>query len=208
MDNREKLTWRIWQSEGMGKALLIGGLLFYVPVLNLLLLGYLGRWARQLILQQGAELPEWREGRALLEELGRVIVPVLVWGVLPVLLAGLVYWALAGLLFWLHLGFFARTVALAPFALVALLAPLALVNSLVRLYQTDSLRQALEVNAIVPAMAPQLRRALFPLFQFYGILVLGWPLAGFAFFLAALPLIAQLVLVQRETDEGLKSQVF
>ena len=208
MDNREKLTWRIWQSEGMGKALLIGGLLFYVPVLNLLLLGYLGRWARQLILRQGADLPEWHGGRALLEELGRVIVPVLVWVVLPFLLAGVLCWALGGLLIWLHLGFFARTVALLPLALVALLSPVALVSALVRLYKTDSLRQALDVNAILQGLARQIRRALFPLFQFYGIMALGWPLAGFAFFLAALPLLAQLVLAQRESDEDLKSPVF
>jgi hypothetical protein len=44
--------------------------------------------------------------------------------------------------------------------------------------------------------------------QFYGILAVGWPLIGFAAFLATLPLLAQLVLVMRVKDSGLPSDSF
>ena len=205
MDKLEKVTWRIWKSEGMGKALLIGGLLFYIPVINLLLLGYYGCWLRQLAQNQGLELPEWREGRRIVTELGRVIVPYLVYMAAPFILAGLLVWALAGLLSWMHLDLFAKTLAYLPLALVALLAPVAFTVSLLRLYKSGNLKDALALDEVVHSVIRHIRSCLFPLFQFYGILLLGWPLIGFAAFFAHLPLLAQLVLVLRPADADLKS---
>jgi hypothetical protein len=205
MENREKVTWRIWQSEGMGRCLLIGGLLFYVPLINLLLLGYYGQWAKRLILGQGMELPEWSDGRGLLGELGRVIIPALVWLALPLLLAGLLCWGLAGLLDFLYLGFFARTLAWVPVALVAVLAPPAMVLALIRLYRRDSLRDSLDVPGVLHLTIRHLKGCLFPLFQFYGLLAVGWPVIGFAAFLGVLPLLAQLILVLRGADGDLHS---
>ena len=205
MENMEKISWRIWESEGLGKALLIGGLLFYLPIINLLLVGYFGLWARKLILQQGMELPEWREGRGIVNELGRVIAPFAVWVLAPYFLAVLLYWALSGLLSLLYLGFFAHTIALFPVTVVALLSPPAFVVSLIRLYASNNLREALDISEIIRQVLRHLRSCLFPLFQFYGILLIGWPLLGFAVFLATPPLLAQLVLIFRKVDEDLKS---
>ncbi len=197
MTNREELTWKIWETEGMGRALLIGGIIAYIPLVNLLLLGYYGRWVSRLVRQEGMALPEWSEGRPLLEELVRVILPALVWLLFPLLIAGLLSWSLFGIFEFLHLGFFAPTLSMLPIALVAVLSPPAMVLSLVRLYRTDAIRESLDVPRIFREVIRRLRSCLFPLFQFYGILALGWPLAGFAGFLAALPLLAQLVLVFR-----------
>ncbi len=197
MTNREELTWKIWETEGMGRALLIGGIIAYIPLVNLLLLGYYGRWVSRLVRQEGMALPEWSEGRPLLEELVRVILPALVWLLVPLLIAGLLSWSLFGIFEFLHLGFFAPTLSMLPIALVAVLSPPAMVLSLVRLYRTDAIRESLDVPRIFREVIRRLRSCLFPLFQFYGILALGWPLAGFAGFLAALPLLAQLVLVFR-----------
>lgn len=209
MDNMEKLTWRIWESEGMGKSLLIGGLLFYVPVINLLLLGYFGCWMRQLSLNKGMDLPEWRDGRGILIELGRIIVPFLVWVVVPFVLAGFLVWALSGLLEFMHLDFIAFSlVALLPVALVAILSPVAFTVSLIRLYRTDILKDALAIGEVLHAVVPRIKRCLFPLIQYYGILLIGLPLIGFAVFLATLPLLAQLVLAMREMDESLKYHDF
>lgn len=181
----------------MGRALLIGGIIAYIPLVNLLLLGYYGRWVSRLVRQEGMALPEWSEGRPLLEELVRVILPALVWLLVPLLIAGLLSWSLFGIFEFLHLGFFAPTLSMLPIALVAVLSPPAMVLSLVRLYRTDAIRESLDVPRIFREVIRRLRSCLFPLFQFYGILALGWPLAGFAGFLAALPLLAQLVLVFR-----------
>jgi hypothetical protein len=208
MENLEKITWRIWNSEGIGRSLLIGGLLFYIPIINLLLLGYLGCWARKLILREGMDLPEWRDGRNIVNELGRVIAPFAVWVILPVILASLLIWALTGLLGFMYLDIFATTVAWLPMALVGCLAPPALVVSLIRTYSGSSLREALNVPEVMQEVIRGLKSCLFPLFQFYGILLLGWPLLGFAVFLGVLPLLAQLVLVFRGSEEDLNPPVF
>ena len=208
MENMEKLTWRIWESPGMGKALLIGGLLFYIPVINLLLLGYLGVWVQQLVGRKGMSLPEWREGQRIVQAFIRVIIPFAVWVLLPWALAGLLVWALAGLLLFLHLQLFAGTLAWIPLALAAILSPPAFMLSLIRLYRNNNLRDALAVPEIIQELLQKLRGCLFPLFQFYGICAVGWPLLGFAVFLASLPLSAQLLIVLRRTHDDLKSDEF
>lgn len=205
MDKMEKITWRIWQGQEMGRALLIGGLLFYVPVINLLLLGYFGCWLRQLALNKGMKLPEWRDGRSILDEFVKIILPFLGWVVLPWLLALLLVWALVGLLDFLLLDFFAYTVALIPLVFVAIVSPVALVSALLRFYQSGKLKDAFAIYDIIRETIPRLKASLFPLFQFYGILILGYPLMGFAVFLATLPLCAQLVLVFRQADADLKN---
>lgn len=208
MENMEKITWRIWESEGIGKALLIGGLLFYIPVINLLLLGYLGCWVRKLVLHEGMELPEWRDGRSIFRQTLRVIGPFAAWVLLPCILAGLLIWALVGLLVFLNLDLFASTVAWLPLAVVAVLSPPAFTVSLLRYYKSRNLREAFLVPEIMHEVLHHLRACLFPLFQFYGILAIGTPLIGFAAFLAALPLFAQLILVMRNATDSLNSGEF
>lgn len=205
MEKMEKLTWSIWSHHGFGRILLIGGLLAYVPILNLLLLGYFGLWARQLIQKQGIELPEWSVGQPIFRELGRVLIPALVWLLIPFLLAGLLVWAFSGLFDLLYLGLFVHTLSWTPLALVCLLSPPAMVASLMRLHMTDSLAESLDVNTILRVVLRNLKSCLFPLFQFYGILALGWPLIGFAVFAGTLPLIAQLILILRDAQGDLKS---
>jgi hypothetical protein len=87
------------------------------------------------------------------------------------------------------------------------MSPPAFVVALIRLYTTNDWREAFDVQDIIGDVTGSLRRCLFPLFQFYGILLVGFPLLGFAAFLAALPLLAQLVLNYRNVDEDLKSPV-
>jgi hypothetical protein len=204
MENMEKITWRIWESDGLGKALLIGGALLYIPLINFLVLGYFGCWARKLILKKGMDLPEWQDGNSIVRELARVIVPFAGWVMLPVGLAWLFKWALTGILTGLHLGYF-WSFAYLPLLPVALLSPPALVVSLIRFYATNDLREAFDIPDIIREVIGNLRRCLFPLFQFYGIIAFGLPLVGFAVFLATLPLLAQLVLVFRNADEDLKT---
>ncbi|HSH08948.1 MAG TPA: DUF4013 domain-containing protein [Oceanipulchritudo sp.] len=208
MENMEKISWRIWSSEGFGKALLIGGLLFYIPVINLLMLGYYGVWVQKLVQKKGMDLPEWRDGRAILNELLRIIGPYLLWVVVPFALAGLLVWAVSGMLSFLGLGFFTKTVAWLPVAVVAILSPLAFTVSLVRLYRANNLKAALAVPEVLQGMLQHLKASLFPILQYYGILVLGWPLFGFAAFLGTLPLLAQLILIINRHDEDLKNEAY
>jgi hypothetical protein len=206
MENMEKITWRIWESEGIGKALLIGGLVFYVPIINLVLLGYYGCWTRRLVRSEGMDLPEWRDGKTILEETIRVLAPFAVWVLVPILLAGLLVWALSGLFYLLYMGLFAKTVAYIPLAIVAVLSPVAFTASLIRLYKSNNIGEALNFQEVLQVTSRNLKASLFPLFQFFGITAIGWPLVGFASFLAALPLLAQLILVMRDQDHGFTSE--
>jgi hypothetical protein len=202
MDKREALTWQIWRMDGMGRALLVGGLLGYIPLINLVLVAYYAVWARRLIRREGVGLPEWTDGRGLLEEGVRVLPSFLVWVFLPMVLAGLATAGVMSLFHLLFLGFLAPTLGALPLMVVAVLAPPAFVLSLIRLHDSGSVSRALDLAGIFRTVIRQLRECLFPLLQFYGILVIGWPLAGFAAFLATLPLIAQMVLVLREAEDG------
>ncbi|MEX0325661.1 MAG: hypothetical protein AB3N33_06195, partial [Puniceicoccaceae bacterium] len=103
--------------------------------------------------------------------------------------------------------FFAGTLAWLPMVLVAVLSPPALVGSLIRLYTGHTLKESLDVPEVIREVVRHLRECIFPLLQYYGMLILGWPLLGFAVFLATLPLLAQLILVFRKMHEDLKSGV-
>lgn len=195
MENPEKLSWRIWEQEGMGRALLIGGLLSYVPVVNLILLGYWSLWVRRLVRREGAELPEWREAREMLRELVRLLPLLLVWLVIPGILALALAVALIGLLEFMHLELFAYTLGLAPLTVAALLIPPAVVVSVVRLERGGEMREAIWPGDVIGDVLRAGREGLFPMVRFYGWVLLGWPLIGFAVFAAALPMLAELVLI-------------
>ncbi|NBD37386.1 MAG: DUF4013 domain-containing protein [Verrucomicrobia bacterium] len=200
MENREKISWGIWRQEGFGRALLIGGLLSYIPVLNLLVWGYFADWAGRLQRREGPQLPEWKDGRRIVQELVRILPLFLLWVLAPLLLGGLLTLLLIGLFDVLQLDFFAYSLGLAPMAVVAAFVPPAFVVALLRMNRTGQLRDGLTPAEIVREVLGKAPEVFFPLIQFYGILALGWPLFGFAFFLGALPLIAQMVLVYGNAD--------
>ncbi len=200
MENREKITWGIWRQEGFGRALLIGGLLSYIPVINLLVWGYFADWVGRLQRREGPELPEWRDGRRILRELVRILPLFVLWVFGPVLLGWLATVLLVSLFDFLHLGFFSYSLAIAPLMVAAALIPPAFLVALLRMNRSGQLRDGLLPVEVVREVLGKAGEVLFPLIQFYGILILGWPLFGFAFFLAALPLFAQLVLIYGNTD--------
>lgn len=179
----------------MGRALLIGGLLSYVPVVNLLVLGYWSLWLRRLVRREGAALPEWREFREMVGELVRLLPVLLVWLVIPGFLAVVLSVALVGLLEFMHLELFAYTLGFAPLTVAALLIPPAVVVSVVRLERGGDMREALWPGEVVGQVLRGGREGLFAMVRFYGWVLLGWPLIGFAVFAAALPMLAELVLV-------------
>jgi hypothetical protein len=200
MDNGDDLTWRIWQAEGMGKALLIGGILFYIPLVNLLLLGWWGLWIRRLSSRRGGELPDWADWRAILKETVRLM-PLFVVGVaLPVGVASVLVWGLGGLLKWLSMDFFAATLAWIPMTAVAVLVVPVFVVSLNRLNRGSALKTALNVPDTTRVALAQVRGWLFPVLQFFGLLLLGWPVLGFAVSAGMPVLLAQLSLQLRRAE--------
>lgn len=195
MDNLENISWKIWQSEGFGGRLLIGGLLFYVPLFHFLLLGYFGLVARSLVRGEGLRLPEWRSGSDIFEESVRLFLPALLWLFAPILVGILFAWFMASAFSLVGLVFFARTLALLPLSAALLAGPLLYGVAMFRYYRSDNIQQAFAYRNVVQTALRLARRALFPLAAFYGACFLGFPLLGFVVFAGALPLIAQLRLL-------------
>lgn len=193
MDNREHLTWRLWEAEGMGKALLIGGLLFYIPVVNLLLVGYWGLWIRRLEGRRAGQLPDWTDWRSIFEETLRLIPVFMAVVFIPVLLAGVLVWMVQALLGLFSLDLFATSLAWAPMAVVAVLSGPAFCLAIMRRNRTDSLARALDPGSLVRVVRLRYRRWLPPVLQFFGVLLVGWPVLGFAAFLGMVALLGHLV---------------
>ena len=97
---------------------------------------------------------------------------------------------------------------LIPLVFVAIISPVAMVSAMMRVYHSGNRKDAFAVYEVMREVIPRLKASLFPLLQYFGILALGFPLIGFAVFLGTLPLLAQLVLVFRQTDADLKSSGF
>ena len=200
MDTSDQLTWRIWQAEGMGRGLLIGGLLFYIPIANLLLLGYWGLWIRCVEERRAEALPDWTDWRAIVEETGRLLPIFLGVVVLPLLGAGGLVWMLQAVLDWVSLDLFATSLAWAPMAAVALLAGPACCLAILRRNRTDSLAQALDVRVLSRVVLARYRRWLPPVLQFFGLALVGWPVLGFAVFLGMAAVLGHLVLVFKPSE--------
>lgn len=205
MDNRDTLTWRLLEVEGLGKNLLIGGILFYIPILNLLLLGYWGLWVRRLLEKRASVLPDWADWQAVLRETGRLLPVFLVIGVLPVAIAGLLIWGVGGLFELLSLEMLSSSVAWVPLSLVGILVPPALLLSVMRIHRGESLSASLNFADLLRILFGRLRSLLLPLLQFYGVIFVGWPVLGFAAFLGTMILLGHLVVALRSAEADLKS---
>lgn len=202
MDKREELTWQIWRMDGMGRTLLIAGLISFIPILNIILAGYYALWTRRLLDGERLDLPDWAEWRAMLDELVRTFPIFLFWGLFPWALAAIAALGIYGAFDFLFLDPLAYTLGFIPLSAAAVLVPPAIVQALILCHREGHWRAGLDLQAVIQPLVRRARALLFPLLQYYGILLLGWPLLSFTAFLATLPLIAQLLLVLREPGKA------
>lgn len=169
---------------------LIGGLLSIVPIANLLVAGYFLRYARQLRAGDGLILPAWDNWSELALDGLRMVVLKLVFFGIPVLVGGLL-WALFAYIFnLLYLSFFGITVA-GIFFFIALAVGFPLwMAAMQRYLPSQDWHRVFDLAAVARAtwrMAPSMA---FPTLALWGLLLLGWPLIGFAFFLGFGPYVA------------------
>jgi len=159
---------------------LIGGVLSFVPVLNIFALGYLYRYYGQVHRGAGFEWPEWSDWEGMFVD-GLHFAAVLgLYGLLPVVVGV----GAAQALSWVfgHMAY----VLLAPLLLVAPLWVMAM------LYAFQPRRRWAVLGR--PAVAWLMMRAAWPelvtpALAFWGLMWLVWPvLFGFAFFLGFLVL--------------------
>jgi len=183
MPRLETICRSILDDDGFGKKVLIGGVLFYLPVLNLLLLGYFYRYARSIREDSELRLPEWNRWQDMVVESLRMLVIVLVFVVAPVLVAVLLAWLAQVFFGALQLDVFAATLGLIPLSLAALLVPPLALAALSRHQVYGDFNCLLKWERIVRAALRIGPAQLVVLLVFWGLMLVGWPLLGFSFFL-------------------------
>lgn len=186
----EKLCGLIWADSEFKLKWLLGGVIGSVPLLNLLVLGYFLRYARSLRREGGLALPAWGDGPELLLDTARMSVLFLVYAVVPVGFLWGVSALLAEFFELLWLDFLGWSIAWIPFA-AGLAAVLPLWMAAVHRYlPSQDWSRALDVGKVLSSAWKRAPALVFPTLAFWGVCFLGWPLYGFAVFLALGPYVA------------------
>ncbi len=159
--------------------LLIGGVLSFVPVLNVFALGYQYRYFEQIHRGGGFAWPDWNDWEGLFFDGLRLLAIMALYGFLPVLVG---FWVVS-LLGWVSYEILGHPLYMALVSPLELLAP---VWTVAMLYAYQPRRRWAVLRR--PALAWLMTRAIWPALvvpalAFWGIMWLGFMLFGFAFFL-------------------------
>ena len=170
----EEVTNRLIKLPGFGVKFLIGGLLSFVPIVNIFAFGYLYRVSRMVRKSGQAVLPAWNDWLGLFCDGLRFSLVWLVYWLLPILLAYLIAW----LMTFIHLGALTRIFFLTsvPFSTVLFS------SALYRYNMRQELKDLLDVSLIFRMTEMEMPRLILPAFVFPGLLVLLHPFYGFAIF--------------------------
>jgi len=159
---------------GIWVKLLIGGLLSFVPIVNLLAFGYLYRVALGLRRSGRVTAPEWRDWQGLFFDGLRFAVVWLAYWLLPLILAGTVAWIFTEI----SLGALANV-----FVLTVLLVSNLLFSSALYRFQTrGDFKDLCDVGLIFRMTWLEFPKLIVPSFFILGVLVWLLPLYGLALF--------------------------
>jgi predicted outer membrane lipoprotein len=170
----EEVFSRMLGLPGFWVKVLIGGLLSFVPVVNIFAFGYLLRLSSRVRKTGQLVLPEWSDWSGLFKDGLRFAVVWLFYWLLPVLLAA----AFASIIGFFGLGALAYLI----FSVVFLLAPILFSSALYRYQMRSNLKDLIDVALIIRMTAGSLDRLIIPALVFAGIFAVAAPLYGFAVF--------------------------
>jgi hypothetical protein len=186
-------VWRgIVGDPSVARKLLIGGVIFYLPIVNLMLLGYGYRYLRRINRRGDYTLPSWENWQALLSDSVRAVVPWLLYCKLPLVAAAAVSALLFMLFKFMGLLLFSYTLALLPLALMLVVIPAVCYHAMQATFEMDSWVPLKAWQELVQAGFATTRNNLPLILMYYGVLVVGWPLIGFAWVFGTAVLIGTL----------------
>lgn len=189
MPKIEELSRRIWEDTEFRPKWLIGGLLSSIPLINLIVLGYFLRYARQVRRGDGLTLPAWDNWEELLMDSLRMVILILVFVGLPFLVSVFLSWMFQGVL-----GLFSG-LALMPAGWFFLPLGVAFgllfwMAALMRYLPGQDWSRVFDFAAVWRVAKRLAPRLVVPILTFIGLVAVGAPLAGFAFFLGFAPFVA------------------
>lgn len=190
----ERVCAAVWRSEAFWRKVLIGGLLSFVPVLNIFALGYLVRYARQVVRGRTVRLPAWPEPKEwpmLFAEGLALVVLWLVWVGLPTL----VVWLLTAPL-GLILGLGGLEIgSFFPIAFLALFGAWLGMMPLAAFVENDDLGAAFRFGKLLDCGFPVIRYAIPPSLALAGMILAGWLVYGLAVFFGLIMVCAYYMLL-------------
>ena len=170
----EEVFNRLIRLPGFGLKFLIGGLLSFVPVVNILAFGYLYRMSREVRNSGQPVLPEWHDWSGLFLDGLRFMVVWLLYWLLPISLASLI----ALLMPVVYLGALSSIFFLTS----VLVSTLLFSSALYRYNMQKNFKDILDLLLIIRMTGMGMPRLILPGFVFLGFLVLLQPFYGFAIF--------------------------
>lgn len=188
----EEVCVRVLQQPGFWLKMLVGGLLAFVPGLNIFAFGFLYRLSHGLHHRGRLVLPEWSDWQGLFRDGLKFAVVWLGYWLLPLLLA-LAVFAMLGAV---SLGALAYLVL----TLVFVLSPVLFGAALYRYLSHGDLHDLLDVPLIFRMAYLAFPRLIVPAFFFFGVFMLCPPLFGFTLFFGFTLLITQTILTYRSVD--------
>jgi hypothetical protein len=188
----EEVFVNLIRQPGIWLKLLIGGLLSFIPVVNIFALGYLFRFSRKVRRTGDIQLPEWTDWKAMFFDGLRFLVVWIAYWMLPLFLVSL----LSSLLFSLEVGMFAYLVFSAAF----LVLPVLFASALYRFQMRSDFRDLLDINLIFKMAYLEFPKFLIPSIVFVGMFALLLPIYGVAIFAGFLTIIAFTTLSYRRLE--------
>ena len=186
MRDIEQVCRKIFSDPQIVTKFLIGGLLSFIPIVNILVLGYLYRYGQQVRDRDDLILPEWGDWQRLIIDGLRFLVILVLFFALPVALG----WLLSGMLI-LVLGLMGLGVlAYVPLGLALFVSPPLTVGALYQYQCRRKFEDLARLDVLIGMMKAGLSHMILPALAFVGLLMVGAPLFGFAFFLGFVVIIA------------------
>lgn len=189
----EEVFMRLIRLPGVAAAVVIGGLLAFVPIANVFAFGYLYRFAGRLRRTGQLSLPEWADWQSLFVDGLRFAVIWLAYWLLPVV----VTWLIAELFHRMGLGIIAYPLLSLVFAVASLMFCAALYRFQTRADFSD----LWDVPLIWRMATVDWKRFIIPALVALGIIAFAKPLYGLVFFAGFLVLIAYTSLSYRVMEQ-------
>ena len=179
MSTSEKILNEIFDDSRWVQKILIGGLLSFIPIVNLFVFGYITRYAHSVGATHSYKLPEWDDWGTLLKEGLHFFIVSLLYFLMPLGIAMIFAMILGvislGLLCWL------------PVSIVYFASPPIILAVIHRLDGKMNWKVLINLGAHLEVYAATWKRFIFPTLALIGLQVFAFPLFGFTFFLGFVP---------------------
>ncbi len=202
MPRFEDICQRIFTDSDVWRKLLIGGLIGLVPILQICSLGYCLSYARQISTVGSLSLPDWSTAFKRIDRL--FLDGLLVFFFL--ILFSLVFWVLGigvtkgffllnPLNWWSFFSFEPGYHRYMPIACAMLFAPPLTAAALFLYLSRGRFQDVLRIDSLARLLAGGWRAMVIPQLAFTCLILLAWPLFGFAFFLGFVVILAYYTVV-------------